>query len=341
MAKIGDVAIKAGVSVTTVSRVLNNRGYISQETRDKVYRIMRELDYQPNEIARSLLKQRSGVIGLILPEVNSTFFSDLTQGIESFAYQAGFKILLCISLREKAKEREYIDMLRRHQVDGIILCTLQLEVSDYQQIKLPIVSFERYLDEAIPVVTANNVAGGEMAAQLLVDKGCRQTLFVYGGLLMGTVPEAETGPELGGRSQFYQLGRYQGFRKICQDNATPVLSYVFDQYRKSPDEAVDNLVAFLEANPQVDGVFAGSDQLAAQVIKACARLGRRIPQDMRIIGFDDSPIASLVVPGLTTISQPVRDMARHLVGLLVSRMDNQTVATINVFPVQLVERETT
>src|SRR5512136_1608038 len=121
MPTIKDVAQLAGVTVTTVSRVLNNKGYISDQTRKKVGDAMKELDYVPNEMARSLLKQRSSIIGLIVPAVSHPFFGELAMHVEYYAYEMGYKILLCNSHLDSAKERDYIDMLKRHKVDGIIM----------------------------------------------------------------------------------------------------------------------------------------------------------------------------------------------------------------------------
>lgn len=128
MVKITDVAEKAGVSVTTFSRVLNDRGYISQATRDKVYQAMKELNYQPNELARSLFRRKSNMIGLIVPNVSHPFFSELAYYLEEYAYQKGYKLLLCNSNGDVFKERKYIEMLKKNQVDGIIMGSHVLDV---------------------------------------------------------------------------------------------------------------------------------------------------------------------------------------------------------------------
>src|SRR5690606_7773253 len=136
MPTIRDVAERAGVSVTTVSRVLNNRGYISEATRRKVYQAMKELDYQPNEVARSLFRKRSNIIGLIVPTVEHPFFGELTFQVETYAYSRGYKVLVCNSQLNAAKEQEYIGMLRRNQVDGIIMASHTLEVEEYRRLNL-------------------------------------------------------------------------------------------------------------------------------------------------------------------------------------------------------------
>src|SRR5471030_2413619 len=131
MATIKDVAEVAGITVTTVSRVLNNRGYISEKTRKKVYDAMQQLNYRPNEMARSLLRKKSNLIGLIIPTVAHPFFSELTNYIEYYAYKLGYKILLCNSYQDSVKEKEYIMMLKSNQVDGIIMASHTLEIDEY------------------------------------------------------------------------------------------------------------------------------------------------------------------------------------------------------------------
>ena len=156
MPTIKDVAERAGVSVTTVSRVLNNRGYISEATRKKVYQAMEELDYQPNEVARSLFRKKSNIIGLIVPTVAHPFFAELTAYLETYAYSRGYKVLICNSQLDASKEQEYIWMLRRNQVDGIIMASHTLEVEEYKKLDLPVVAFDRFISKRIPYVTSDN-----------------------------------------------------------------------------------------------------------------------------------------------------------------------------------------
>jgi family./Bacterial regulatory proteins, lacI family. len=174
MATIKDVAERAGVTVTTVSRVLNNRGYISEKTREKVYEAMKELNYQPNELARSLYRKKSYLIGLLIPSVAHPFFAELTNYIEYYAYQNDYKILLCNSGQDVEKEKEYIDMLKRHQVDGIIIGSHTLKAEQYINVNLPIVAIDRYFSEKIPYVASDNYNGGVLATKLLIQKGCKK-----------------------------------------------------------------------------------------------------------------------------------------------------------------------
>ncbi|HEY8804339.1 MAG TPA: LacI family DNA-binding transcriptional regulator, partial [Clostridium sp.] len=163
MATIKDVARVAGITVTTVSRVLNNRGYISDATRKKVYDVMEELNYKPNEIARALFRKKSNILGLIIPNVSHPFFAELTNYIEYYAHKKGYNILLCNSYQDSAKEKDYIEMLRRHQVDGIIMGSHTLETSEYMNTDLPIVAIDRNISDNIPYITSDNYHGGVLA----------------------------------------------------------------------------------------------------------------------------------------------------------------------------------
>ncbi|MFC5467362.1 LacI family DNA-binding transcriptional regulator [Cohnella suwonensis] len=324
MPTIHDVALKAGLSVTTVSRVLNNRGYISEATRKKVFETMDMLNYQPNEIARSLLRKQSNIIGLIIPNVSHPFFGELANHVEYYAYRSGCKVLLCNSRLDPVKEKEYIEMLKRNRVDGIIMGSHTLEVEDYRNLNYPIVTIDRRID-AIPFVASDNESGGEMAARLLIDKGCRKIAHFCGNLHLDMLSNLRT-------TAFERVVRAEGVEFLTlQTNMD-----VFDQ------QEYERLMAELfTQHSDIDGVFATSDIIASFVIKWCRKLGKEIPRQMRIVGYDDVSAASWVSPALTTIKQPIEDMGRLAVELIRKQMDGETIGREYVLPVKLVERETT
>ncbi len=184
--KLEDVAKAAGVSPTTVSRVLNNRGYISEQTKEKVENAIKELNYYPNDVARSLFKKRTNFIGLILPTVSNPFFGELALYIENICSSLGFKIILCNSNGQLEKEKAYSTMLIRHQVDGIIVCSYNRGIDTYKYPKLPIVAIDHYLAPTIPVVGSDNYAGGKLAVQHLIDRGCKSIIHINGPLELET-----------------------------------------------------------------------------------------------------------------------------------------------------------
>ena len=142
MANIKDVAKEAGVSVTTVSRVMNDRGYISEKTRKRVYDAMEKIGYHPNELAKNFFRQKTNIIGLILPDISISFYAEETKYIEEHLYKNGYKLMLCNAYNSKEREKEYINMLQRNKVDGIIIGSHTLEIEDYLKIDMPIVALD-------------------------------------------------------------------------------------------------------------------------------------------------------------------------------------------------------
>ncbi|WP_426451576.1 LacI family DNA-binding transcriptional regulator [Paenibacillus sp. S-38] len=325
MATINDVAAMAGVSVTTVSRVLNNRGYISEATRRKVYGAMEALHYQPNEIARSLLKKQSNLIGLIVPNVSHPFFGELASHVEFHAHRSGFKVLLCNSHLDPVKERDYIEMMKRNRVDGIIMGSHTLEVEEYRNLRHPIVTVDRLIDESIPYISADNYRGGELAAQHLVDRGCRKIAHICGNLDLQLLANRRT-------DAFLETVRRHGVQHVVVQTDMNV----FDQ-----NQYEEKLEAVLREHPDIDGVFATSDIIAAFAVKICRRLGKEIPRDVRIVGYDDVNAASWLHPALTTIRQPIGEIGRLAVELILKQLDEELTVREHILSVELVERETT
>lgn len=324
MPTIKDVAEKAGVSVTTVSRILNNRGYISNNTREKVYGVMKELNYQPNEIARSLFRRKSNIIGLIIPTVTHPFFSELTSYIEFFAYENNYKILLCNSHMDSKKEREYIDMLKRNQVDGIIMGSHTLEVDEYVNLNLPLVTFDRSISENIPYISCDNYQGGELATNLLIDRGCKKIAHITGNLTLDMLSNK----------------RYQAFADIASRRGVEYFNIETDIDVFNSDQYEILIHNLFKTHPDVDGIFSSGDLIAAYVLKVCQQLNKKVPEDLKIVGFDDVNISSIVYPGITTIKQPIKEMGKMAIELICKQISGEQVPHDNVLGVTLVERGT-
>ncbi|SHF29914.1 transcriptional regulator, LacI family [Caldanaerobius fijiensis DSM 17918] len=308
-----------------MSRVLNNRGYISEATRKKVYKAMEELNYQPNELARSLYRRKSNLIGVLIPSVSHPFFGQLTYYIEYYAHEAGYKILLCNSGQDSVKEKEYIDMLKRHQVDGIIMGSHTLDVEQYANINLPIVAIDRHLSDDIPYISSDNYHGGVLATELLLKKGCKKVAHISGPLILNTPAN----------------NRYKAFKDVVtKENVehfvveTKLNKFEIDEYIRLGTE-------LLEAHPDIDGIFASSDMIAAAIINVARILNKKIPEELKVVGYDDIELAALIVPPLTTIRQPIKEIAKKAIELILDQVDGKKVATENILPITLIERETT
>ena len=325
MITIKEVAKEANVSVTTVSRVLNNRGYISEETKEKVYSAMKRINYQPNEVARSLSKQSSNTIGVIVPHISHPYFAELISNLESQAYQNGCKIFLFNSKEKNEKLIEYIEMCASSRVVGIILCSGNVQMEDVENMGLPIVTLERFAENGLASVECDNYSGGGLAAEHLISKGCKNLMYI-GGVSQNEMP-ADV--------------RATGFIDKCNEHlvshieaSTNMVQYNEMDYRSEIEE-------ILMAHPEVDGIFASSDVIAAETIQVCAKIGKKIPEDIKLVGFDDVLLAKLTSPRITTIHQPIREMASLAIELLMKNKKNQVIPNRSILPVTLVEREST
>ncbi|HHT69113.1 MAG TPA: LacI family transcriptional regulator [Firmicutes bacterium] len=324
MPTIKDVAKRAGVSVTTVSRVLNNRGYIGEATRKKVYKAMEELDYQPNEVARSLFRKKSNIIGLIVPTVAHPFFGEMTSYIETYAYSRGYKVLVCNSQLDSSKEQEYIWMLRRNQVDGIIMASHTLDVEEYKKLELPVVAFDRFISKKIPYVTSDNYQGGKLAVELLLELGCTTIAHMCGSLNLDMLANQ----------------RHRAFMDVAEERKVPYFTVETDINVFEVKKYEELLHDLFSRQPDVDGLFLNSDIMAVAAMKVCSKLGKRVPEDVKIIGYDDVSIASLVSPEITTVRQPLEQMSELSVRLIEGLVDKKPVSVENCLPVELIRRGT-
>lgn len=325
MATIKDVAEMAGITVTTVSRVLNNRGYISEKTKQKVKDAMEELDYQPNEIARALFRRKSNLIGLIVPDVAHPFFAELTSGIEYYAYESGYKILICNSYGDSVKEKDYIDMLKRNQVDGIIMGSHTLEISEYLNLGRPIVSIDRCLSDNIPYIASDNYNGGVLATNILIEKGCKNLAHISGPLVLNTPANKRF-------QAFIDVTTQKHIKHVVVE--TRLNSFEIEEYKR--------LIHKLFADyPDIDGIFASSDILAAAVINVARSLNIEIPRDLKVVGYDDTNIAALMSPSLTTIRQPIKEIGERAIKSIIDQLEKKPINNENILPVELIVRKTT
>lgn len=318
--KLEDVAKAAGVSPTTVSRVLNNRGYISELTKEKVENAIKKLNYYPNDVARSLFKKRTNFIGLIVPTVSNPFFGELSLYIENICSSLGYKIILCNSSGQFEKEKAYSTMLIRHQVDGIIVCSYNRGIDTYKYPKLPIVAIDHYLAPTIPVVGSDNYMGGKLAVQHLIDRGCRSIIHINGPL------ELET------------PAQYR--RKAYEDLVDNPITY---ELQFDEEDIVLSIRKILTERPETDGIFASDDLMAAACLQVARELNIQVPEQLKVIGYDGTKTTRSLLPQLTTIKQPIEEIAKTSVTKLMDMIGNSELSGPyeTVLPVQLLINETT
>lgn len=328
MATLKDVAKASGLTVGTVSRVLNNRGYISDKTREKVYQVMKELNYQPNEMARSLSKQKNNTIGIILPQIEHPYFAKVLSRLEREATKRGYRTTLFVSKNKEEREEECIEMCKSARVAGVVLCSGCFGTEKFAGLDFPLITLERSIDQATSGVECDNYQGGVLATELLIRKGCRKLMYI-GGL--------SAGEDVAMPADFREVG----FRDTCERKQVEYLVMVTDKEQFDTLEYYSFVRKKIEENQDVDGIFASSDIIGAYALQACRDLNIRVPQDMKIIGFDDVNIAQFTTPGLTTIHQPVEQMAEQAISDIALIDAGKVVPSRTVFPVTLVERGTT
>jgi len=325
LANIKDVAKLAGLSVGTVSRVLNNRGYISEETKNKVHEAMQQLNYVPNELAKSIFRQYTKTIGVMVPFVTHPYFGMIVQYLEHYASKMNYKIILCNSYFERDKELEYFRILKGYKVDGIILCSRNMDIHDEIQEGPPIVSIDRILSNEIPYVSSDNYQGGLLATTHLIEKGCKKIAHICGS------PTLHMTANL----------RSNAFEETCRKNGVEPIVVATNEDQFSSMTYYNNIQKLFQKHPDVDGIFASSDIIAAQVIQIAAKEGRRIPQDLKLVGFDDVNIAALTAPPLTTIHQPIKQLCKYAFELLLDEIKGEIVPMCTILPVNLIERSST
>lgn len=321
MANIKDVAKRANVSVATVSRVINNKGYVNEETRKLVLQAIEELNYIPNEFARSLFKKTSNTIGVIFPHLNNSFYYEVLEGIEEVAFQNGYKVMICNSHEDEEREEVYLRQFVRYNFDGLITGSDSNVPDKYLELDIPLVSIDRLIDDKIPSVFSDNVRGGYLAAQKLVRTGSRYIVHFRGPSILHTVQQ---------RSKGFNRGLEEA--GLTSDEVD--LAFI--------DPEAHLIREYLEAHPETDGIFCDSDLIASVVISELHALGRKIPEEVQIIGYDDVDIARYIYPKLTTISQNTFDIGEAAMTILHRLMKKENVVDYRtVIPVTLIERETT
>lgn len=308
MATIRDVSRLAGVSVATVSRVINKKGYVSKETEESIINAMKMLNYSPSDVARRLAGKKSNTIGLIIPNILNPFFPQIARAAEDTANKLGFNLILCNSDNDREKENQYYEMLINKQVDGIIIASYTAMPTDLISImnkNMPIIALDReYKGFDIPFIKTDDNLGGELAANHLIECGCKNIAHITGPLYIESFKE-----------------RLDGFEKVLKKNKiyNPQLIRVDELSLKGGYEATKKL---LEYGKEIDGIFAGNDILAIGCYKALNDLGYKLYDDIKLIGYDGLE-ANIDYLEISSVSQPMYDLGKYAVDLLVKKIKDE------------------
>jgi LacI family transcriptional regulator len=310
VANISDVARLAGVSPMTVSRVINHSGHVKEETRLRVLRAMKELNYVPNDLARSLVRRRTDTLALIVPDITNPFFTTVARGTEDTARKNDFRVVLCNSDEDPAKELEYIRMCVSIRVDGVIIAAAgdgsrkNLELLD--SFEIPYVLVDRKVDGVqADVVTGDSRMGAFQLVKHLIDLGHRDIAMITGFLTTSTARE-----------------RRDGYRRALEEHGIPFREAWVKEtsYMRNMDFTL--VEQLLDCTPRPTAIFAANNFLAVQVIRGLRHRGLRVPEDMAVVCFDDVDPYSLVEPFLTVASQPAYNFGTIATQLLIERIEH-------------------
>lgn len=306
MASIKDVAKRANVGVGTVSRALNHTGYVSLDTRLKIEKAAQELGYTPNELARNLFRKKTNIIGVVIPDLKHPFFSHFIKQVEMELYEKGYKTMVCNTVGISNREKDYIDMLRRNIVDGIITGAHSLDIQEYLSIDKPIVSLDRYLGDKIPLIHSDHRHGGRLAAEALLKSGCKNVAQL-GGSFMVDSPSNH---------------RHVEFSKVMKEHKVKVQTVEFGWNMFEYEYFEDVMRKFMDEHPDVDGIFT-SDLAALICVSIAKEKGIKVPEDLKIIGYDGEDFTRLIYPNLTAITQNTEELAKRCVTTLLDMLDGE------------------
>lgn len=301
-----DIAKQAGVSAVTVSKVVNgNDQHISQETRSKIQHIVKQMGYVPNAVAKGLKVKRSNMLGFLLPDISNSFFPDVARGIEDTAKRYGFGVVMCNTDDDAQRETEQIRFLTSRMVDGIVFVRA-LKRSNMDQLfdsGLPIVVVDREIEiknTSVGQIFVDTQSGIRESTKLLLSRGCRQIAFISADYNA-------------------KFDRYLGYCDALKEASIPLdpLRVYQDHYDvKTGYEGMRTILG----RAQIDGVVCGNDMIAVGVLNALKEQGIKVPQQVKVVGFDDIYLSRYLSPPLTTVYQPAYQMGASAAEMLINHI---------------------
>jgi DNA-binding LacI/PurR family transcriptional regulator len=324
---IKDVARESGVNSSTVSRALNNGYGVNEETRKHVIEVATRLNYRTNQVARGLVTGRSHTIGLVVSDIRNPFFAEVARGAEDAAHRAGHDLVLCNSDLKAEKQMSYFDSLLAKRVDGIVMNSVAV-LSHAQQDQLraagvPIVLLNRSSDyRRFSSVLGDNLQGGEIAGNYLIDLGHTKVVHITGPRAHGNLAD-----------------RAKGFLKAFHDRGLPEPGVIYGEHTFAGGYESANQL--LGPDRSITAIFAGNDVLAFGCIRTAIEKGLRIPDDLSIIGFDNVEISQITSPPLTTVDQPKYEIGRAAIEMLLNMMAKDGICEPEhrIIGVRLIERQ--
>ncbi len=307
---IKSVAKKAGVSVATISRVLNHPDAVAPDTKEHILSVMESLDYKPNWMARGLKLNRTGAIALLIPEITDMGYMEIAKGVEDVAHQKNYNIMLCATEDDRSKEKEYIENFIARKIDGIILVSTYLKKRDLQQLRkqdIPVVLIGKNDELAGEnLVYTDYKAAAAEATRHLIEIGYRKIGIIYGS-----------------RPKIENTDKLDGFRKTMEEEG---LSYQAEHFFEEENSIEGGYLAaskLLNLTDRPEAIFVTSDIMAVGAMEKIKQSGLRIPQDIAVVGFDNLKISGYLEPKLTTVTKPMYRMGLIAARLLFDVMEDE------------------
>jgi LacI family transcriptional regulator len=327
MPTIHDVAKRAGVGSITVSRMINNSGYISSETRERIQKAIDELGYVPNTLARSLRSRRTNTVALMVTDITNPFFTTLARGVEDAANEAGYTVIFCNTDESAVKEEKYLNVLLQKQVDGFLLVPTQRSVNSIQQILkhgTPVVVLDRRIPEVdVDSVRCDSLDGAYKLTKYLVSLGHRQIAIMSGAVGVSTADD-----------------RVAGYRKALEEGRIAISDRYILRGEFTPDSGYSMTEQAINLSLRPTALIAANNFITIGAMKALQEAEMEVPEDMALAGFDDLPPAIVTFPFFTVVSQPAYEMGTQAMQLLLIRLSAKEVDAFQevILPTQLIVR---
>jgi Transcriptional regulators len=294
MNNLKDVAAHAGVSCSTVSRVLAGKSCVNEKTKMKVLEAVNVLNYHPNALAKGLKMGRTNTIALMIPSIENQIFPSITRGVEDTARKSGFTVILCNTDEDMEVEKEYIDKLKTRWVDGIVVASMLPDSDHIRELSagnFPVVIANRYYDETISAVGIDNYQAAYDAVSYLIKSGNKNIAIASGRMELS----------------IYER-RYQAYIDALKDNGMDIDPELIIQETNGTNSFYYLTQRLIKSGKHFDAVFATSDPKAIVVMRAIKDLGLKIPEDISVLGFDNIEMSALIEPPLSTVSQPLYEI---------------------------------
>jgi LacI family transcriptional regulator len=326
---VKDVARAANVSTATVSRVVSKNGYpVADATRERVLAVVADLGYSPNDLARSLLKERTRTIGIIVPELTNPHHPEIVHGVEDVAEANGYSLMFCSIDGNASRLSRYLEMMTRKRIDGLIMAAGGIDLIPFLD---KVSSFPRQtvivggrVNATMPGIGVDNIAAGRLAAEHLLSLGHRAI-----GIIRG--PKGSKASD----------DRVVGAHQTLAEAGIPSSEVPLRNARFLGEDAYEVAHDLLTTHPELTAIIAGNDLIAVATTAAAQDLGLRIPEQLAVVGYDDIKVAQNVRPSLTTIRLPAREMGQQAMRTLVSLIEGKPVPKRVTLGVELIVRGST